>query len=337
MQDILPQGAGLGLFSGCCGIPAHWAGRQSLFTETLQRIHLEWQQLGGPTLVVACASCLKVFTEHLPDIPVISLWEVLHTHYRSHPPAQLPAVSVPLAVHDPCAARHNSMWQEAVRGLAALCGVHMAEAARTRTETACCGYGGLVWCAQPELAGAAARHIAEGLPHAALTSCIMCREQLTASGHEAMHVLDILPCSRDQSLFPQQGTPPVLGLSARRAGRAALRRALLERTGKHVPVPADSPVVVPPALQAALEHKHILLEDVQETVQAVEQGQKYFLEQESGHYVGAWCPRNVTFWVRYSKEKNGTLLVHDAWCHRMRVPGVAGKTAVHIPQFKTNS
>ena len=56
---------------------------------------------------------------------------------------------------------------------------------------------------------------------------------------------------------------------------------------------------------------------------AVEAEKAYFVDAESGHRLGAWRPRNVTFWVEYT-EDGGRWLLHDAWCHRMRVPGSGG-------------
>ncbi|MDO5484595.1 MAG: hypothetical protein Q4F27_06760, partial [Desulfovibrionaceae bacterium] len=53
-----------------------------------------------------------------------------------------------MSVQDPCGARHNPEWREAVRALAARGGIQLTEAARSGEQSACCGYGGLVWNAQ---------------------------------------------------------------------------------------------------------------------------------------------------------------------------------------------
>ena len=80
---------------------------------------------------------------------------------------------------------------------------------------------------------------------------------------------------------------------------------------------------MPPDLLARLEEKHILLLDVEEAVAGVEACGQYFENQENGHRLGSWRPRQVTFWVEYGRE-NGELVLYDAWCHRMRVPGSGG-------------
>ena len=191
-----------------------------------------------------------------------------------------------------------------------------------RDRTACCGYGGLVWCAQPELAEAMAGHRAGGLPHAALSSCIMCRDRLAGSGKPGLHLLDLLPqlAPLAHGLEPEKGP----GLSERRARRAALRRRLARVwLGQELAEPAAGRLDLVPGLLEELERRHILLEDVDGAVAAVEAEKAYFVDAESGHRLGAWRPRNVTFWVEYTEE-DGRWLLHDAWCHRMRVPGSGG-------------
>ena len=207
-----------------------------------------------------------------------------------------------------------------MRSLARKAGMIPEEPPQGRDRTACCGYGGLVWCAQPELADAMAGHRAGGLPHAALSSCIMCRDRLTGSGKPGLHLLDLLPqlAPLAHGLEPEKGP----GLSERRARRAALRRRLA-RVWQELAEPAAGRLDLVPGLLEELERRHILLEDVDGAVAAVEAEKAYFVDAESGHRLGAWRPRNVTFWVEYTEE-DGRWLLHDAWCHRMRVPGSGG-------------
>ena len=64
---------------GCCGIPAHWAGQELLFTETMNRFKAEIKRLGNPTVITACSSCLSIFQEFAGEIEVVSFWEILDT------------------------------------------------------------------------------------------------------------------------------------------------------------------------------------------------------------------------------------------------------------------
>ncbi|MCL2790157.1 MAG: 4Fe-4S dicluster domain-containing protein [Desulfobulbus sp.] len=316
LHDALPSGEGVGLFLSCCGVPAHWAGSEEKFQSGLARIRAEWERAGRPTLIMACASCLKTFGEAAPGIPTVSLWAMLDGHLMDMPTK--PAEKT-YCIHDPCAARHDEAWQKAVRSLAAKCGVSLEEPRRTGMETACCGYGGLMWNAQPELAAVAARHKADALDKPALASCIMCRDRLVASGKECLHLLDILPFSKtDDGSKAALAAPP--GLSARRANRAALAGRVRVTYLGGTALSVTYRVTMAPELLVELERKHILREDVERSVLAIEAAGARFCERRSGHYVGSWRPRRVTFWVRYSANADGTYVLHDAWCHRMTVP-----------------
>lgn len=334
LRAVLPYRDGEGgvsLLLSCCGIPARWAGREALFKEHTAEIRKEWEVLGRPRIMAACSSCLSALRLALPEARPVSVWEVLNglplppEHVdglaKDRAEAALPKV---FSVHDPCTARWDGAWLEAVRGLARKCGARLEEPRLTGATTACCGYGGLVWCAQPELAQAMSEHRAAELPYPALASCIMCRDRLVADGKECWHLLDLLFPASDGGESAGRGTRRGPGLSARRANRAALRRRLLrDYLGENLPEPAPGALHVPPDLLARLEEKHILLLDVEEAVAGVEACGQYFENQENGHRLGSWRPRQVTFWVEYGRE-NGELVLYDAWCHRMRVPGSGG-------------
>lgn len=307
---------GVGLILSCCGIPAHWAGRQERFTDLLQDFRTRWEAAGAPRIITGCASCHKLFTEFLPETRPLSLWEALDAHPV---PKSRGGAAQTLSVHDPCTARHNEAWQKAVRSLAGKCGVTVHEPRHTGTQTACCGYGGLAWNAQPDVARDISMALAEELPHTALASCVMCRDRLVAQDKACLHLLDVLPLDAE-SVPPLEKAP---GLSARRAHRAALRRSLggdvASRTTAGIRLRMADTVL------EAMENRYILREDAEEAVAGVEATGNRFQETESGHFVGAWRPRHVTFWVRYSVEDDGFVL-HDAWCHRMVLPGAGDMT-----------
>ena len=67
--------------------------------------------LGNPPLILACSSCHEVFRRFLPEIPRLSLWEVLLE--KGLPPGK--GSGEILALHDPCTTREIPEWQGAVR------------------------------------------------------------------------------------------------------------------------------------------------------------------------------------------------------------------------------
>ncbi|QCC84859.1 hypothetical protein DDIC_02990 [Desulfovibrio desulfuricans] len=344
-------GAGVGIMLSCCGIPARWAGRTALFNEHTAKLRQAWQDMGKPRIMAACSSCLAALREGLPEAQCVSVWEVLDGLSFNWPDSQsrhlpssrdnAPAGPLPqvFSVQDPCTARHDKAWLAAVRSLAGKCGVTVEEPRLSGASTACCGYGGLVWCAQPQTARAMSDNRAAQLEHPGLASCIMCRDRLAASGKECWHLLDLLfPAAEVAS-----GLAPGPGLSARRANRAALRSRLLETYGPNAGLPAASvaaPVAAPvhagkglalvaPEALARLEERHILLSDVEGAVVGAEASGHWFENLENGHRLGSWRPRKVTFWVEYEKQGQGFVL-HDAWCHRMVVPGSGGQEAADV-------
>jgi hypothetical protein len=267
---------------------------------------------------------MKALRLALPEARIRSAWEMLNI--LPLPRRHGTDFSEPLSVHDPCTARHDAVWQNAVRELARKCGARLEEPRLSGEQTPCCGYGGLVSCAAPDLAAEMSADRAAALPHTALASCIMCRDRLAAQGKDCLHLLDLLFPRQDMSgkdAAREKGP----GLSARRAGRAALRRRLSrDRAGEETPALQPAGMRVPPDTLVRLEERHILLDDVTQAVAWTESSGQYFENLENGHRLGSFRPRHVTFWVEYSREGEG-LVLHDAWCHRMKVPGSGGAPA----------
>ena len=332
------EGQGVGIMLSCCGIPARWAGRSALFSEHMDNIRHAWQGLGKPRIVAACSSCLAALREGLPEAQTVSVWEVLDGLTLDLPTISADSKALPtvFSMQDPCTARHDKAWLAAVRSLAGKCGVTVQEPRLSGASTACCGYGGLVWCAQPQTAKAMSEHRAAQLEHPGLASCIMCRDRMAASGKECWHMLDLL---LPQPACDNSGAASGPGLSARRANRADLRLKLLKKYGSALGLnsaalsPPDHAgkgrVLVSPEALARLEQRHILLSDVEEAVVGAEASGHWFENLENGHRLGSWRPRKVTFWVEYQPQGEAFML-HDAWCHRMVVPGSGGQEAVDV-------
>ena len=117
------------------------------------------------------------------------------------------------------------------------------------------------------------------------------------------------------------------GLSARRAGRAALRTEVLRRyAGESVAETADDgiPVRIAPDVLEKMEERHILREDAVRVVRHAEASGDTFLNRDNGHFLASLRPVRVTFWVEYS--------VRTA-CVSSMTPTVTGwKCPAHRPQ-----
>jgi NADPH-dependent glutamate synthase beta subunit-like oxidoreductase len=301
---------GVGLMLGCCGAPAHWAARNDLFAETRAQFRAAWEQLGRPPVVTACSSCFRMLSDHQPDVPVDSLWWLLE---RVGLPAGVRATAQTLAIHDPCTTRHNSGIHVSVRRLAEQCGVTISELDGAEF-TSCCGFGGLASFANPEVADKIVdRRIGQNESDY-LTYCAMCRDNFARRGKHAVHILDLLYSDGNAAARADPG------FSARQENRGRLKRRLLRDVwGENVNEPVfDIELVVAAEVQADLEKKLILLDDIRQTIRHAESSGEKLVDQNSGHFVACHRPVRITYWVEYTIEAN-RCLVHRAYSHRMEL------------------
>ncbi len=323
LRGKLPGGVGIRL--GCCGVPGRWAGREDLFAASMTRFRADWERLGRPRVVAACATCLKTLVEAAPDIPAVSLWRVLAEETGlPEGAARADVEKRTLAVHDPCTSRHDPQSQAAVRDLLSRLGVTVLEPPLTGRLTECCGYGGLMWNADPDMAKTVAGRRAGVAPGDYVVSCAMCRDMLWRAGNRAVHLLDMIFPGKGAPAGPELSAPA--GLSARRRNRAALRRDILAavfgRKEEAMEERGGAAVDIAPEVLVLLEEHRILDVDVRAVVARAEATGEKFLDKATGRYLAAARRGNVTFWVLY-EPRDGAFTVHDAYCHRMDVPGAS--------------
>jgi Fe-S oxidoreductase len=310
---------GVGLMLACCGAPAHWAGRRAEMEAALAAWQKDWEALGRPPVIMACASCLDIFRQYLPQVERRSLWEVLVE--TDLPPGQAPVG--PLAVHDPCTTRHEPGIRRHLRALLAGRGVELKELKLGGELTECCGYGGLMSIANPPLAQKVIAWRASQSERDYLAYCAVCRDRLAATGKRALHALDIL--------FPDPAVPDPAarlgpGWSQRRENRARLKVGLLrDLWGEEAPAMAAHralKLILAPEVAELLEKRRILIEDVQQVIYQAEHGGKKLSHPDTGRFLACFKPYKAVFWVEYSPEEEDAFRVHNAYAHRMTVkPG----------------
>ena len=313
---------GVGLALRCCGIAAQWAAQFELFKEVMDTFHAEWEALGKPRLITACSSCQQAFALGAPDIPVVSLWRVL-AEETGLPETAGVMPTGPIAVHDPCTARHDVAALAAVRDLLARRQVAVEELPLSRNMTQCCGFGGLAANAHAELTAVTTARRATQSENDYVATCAMCRDRLAKAGKRTYHLLDLL--------FPGELDDPAArsdpGFSTRHEERAQLRRLMLSTVWKEA---ADAKVlpgpelVISPEVRERMEVRQILVEDVAAVVTAAEAGGQKFLDRSTGRFLAFIRPRRVTFWVDYAMV-DGKAVVHNAYSHRMMVYGTSNE------------
>jgi len=319
-RQALPQGCGLLL--RCCGAPARWAGQDATADAATASLCDDWEALGKPRLAVACPSCVVTLKAELPEAEVRSLWEILAD---AGLPAPESAPGRTLAVHDPCASRHDPGQRRALRGLLDRLGAAWTEPAHSGESTECCGFGGLLVHANPPLGAEVARRRGQASPEDFVTTCAMCRDLLARAGKRCLHLADLLAPGPD----PDPAARSAPGHSRRRENRARLKEDLMrdlwpDSAESLEPEPwAGVAVTFTPEAAARLEERRILVSDVQKVLHAVEQSGRFLKNSETGRRLAAHRPVAVTYWVDYAPDGAGGFTVHNVWSHRMQVREVA--------------
>jgi NADPH-dependent glutamate synthase beta subunit-like oxidoreductase len=316
LASVLPN---LGVMLRCCGAPADWSGEQDHFARTMEEFKTQWLSLGKPKLVLACTSCLRMFTTALPEVETISAWQVFEEH-KLFPASRQYAHQ--LAVHDPCTSRHADAWQDAVRsGLDAM-GIAHHELEMSRDLTECCGYGGVAWLAHPELVQDILKRRASEDDADYLTYCVMCRDLLAGQGKPTLHLLDLLYGDNLDQLAHRKGPD----YSQRHENRLRAKQKMIKIiAGRDQPMTEsyeNYTLLLTAELRATLEDRLILIEDVQKVIEHAETTGESFKNQQTGHNLAFFKPNLITYWVEYTHEAD-SWRIHNAYSHRMELEGGA--------------
>lgn len=313
---------GVGLLLGCCGAPAQWAGRESLAAEATAQLRASWETLGRPQLILACPSCQKTLMESAPEIPAVSLWEVLdEVGLPSGCGAAAVAVggSPVVAVADPCAARDTPAVRAAARHLIARAGFELVELPWSGARTECCGWGGLQVIVDRQLTQATvARRVAED-PHDYVAYCAMCRDLFAGSGKRAWHLVDLLFGG------PMAGDPALPGprLTERQQARARFRRDLLRNAWGEDGDPRaqddSTQLEISDEMRQKMDDELIGEDDLAAVIAASERSGRRLLDSATGHCLGHARRRLVTLWVEYSPLGQGRFAIHDTYTHRIEI------------------
>ena len=173
----------------CCGSPLARTGQRELALEVARKNIDALRAAGAREVVVACPGCLSALRDYHElfedfDIPVRHISEVLAEAVADGRLAlSLPEPAV-VTYHDPChLGRGCGIYDEPRRVLESIEGLKLVEMDRSRELSACCGAGGGVWTAFPELAGEIARKRATMADSTGaefiVTSCPWCEQNLS--------------------------------------------------------------------------------------------------------------------------------------------------------------
>jgi hypothetical protein len=335
LRERLPGGVGIML--RCCGAPAFWAGRDDLFRESIESVRMEWELMGRPLAITACSTCQNLFLGNIPEMATQTLWKTMEDIGLPNEGALLAhgRERRTVSVVDPCITRHDQETQESVRRIAQSLGFAIEELSLSREKPECCGYGGLMYNADPLLARDLIAHRTTKMDkpdttyyrttvndNDYLAYCAMCRDNLAAAGKRTAHLIE--------HLFPSiaGGDPAARGWiswSERRTNRVRVKESILqELAGKGGGIMEEIEKIalrMDPEVRRRIDERRILEDDIRRVIDHAELSGKRLQNSRTGHFLAYLQSENVTFWVEYSAG-DSMFTVYNAYCHRMKITGI---------------
>jgi len=181
----------LGNEEGCCGSTLLRTGLLGS-ARGLARKNIERFEKASPSVIVtSCAGCYKTIRQDYPKVGKVNA-RVVHVAQFVNELLEGGKLKLDKRVegvvtfHDPChLGRHNKLYDEPRKILEAIPGLKVVEMERTREEARCCGAGGGVKTAFPELAQKISSLRVEDAERTGAdfltTSCPFCYQSLKAS------------------------------------------------------------------------------------------------------------------------------------------------------------
>ena len=298
------------LINVCCGAPALWSGDEALYKKTLARLFDSWKSLGSPVLVAACPTCMKLLKRYLPEVKMASIYELMadwSEHLSHHWNDGV------YNLYDPCSARYLPGLKTKIRAILKRASVSFIELSGNREVSPCCGFGGNIAVANPELAHCMAASIAGVNELEYITYCANCRDILTQQGHVAHHILELLlPDSPMMRLYPT--------ISERRENRISLKKRLLSTFWGEDWQRKDMPLLlqIDDSLRLRMSEQWVLEQDVAEVILRAEADNTIIYDNESDCQIAHLEISAYTYWVKYRPVDEGYLLI-DVYKHRMKI------------------
>ncbi len=312
---------GVGIMLHCCGAPSFWAGRMDLFQDAIDEIRSSWKKMGKPRVITACSTCLNIFQENLPEVEAVSLWDVMLEAGLPTPSQEASKGSV-VSIVDPCVTRHDPVGQKNVRRILKSLNMEIEELPLSGETPECCGYGGLMYNANPDLARDVVSRRTSVSDNDYLAYCAMCRDNFAFAGKRISHLIE--------HLFPNvEGADPAargwISWSERRANRVRVKDAILRDLGegekREMQEHEKLRLILSPEVRKRIDERRILEEDIRKVIFQAESSGKKLRSKENGNFLAYLQPANVTFWVEYVPDGNG-FSVLNAYCHRMKIVGI---------------
>ncbi|MGL4344718.1 MAG: FAD-dependent oxidoreductase [Cellulosilyticaceae bacterium] len=204
LQEKMPD---TGVILKCCGKPTKAVGQQGKFKERYAELQREIDRLGAEEIIVACQSCYLTMSEYSPNQKVRSLWEILpEIGLPKEAYGKAKSSDITFAIHDACSTRDISAIHDGVRWIMSELGYQTEEPPHARENAMCCGFGGMVVPANPEVAQKIMNNrTSEIKSDYVVTYCAACRESMFKGGKKSEHLLQLIFGETKTSATPFNG------------------------------------------------------------------------------------------------------------------------------------
>lgn len=191
LKQAIPE---LGAVQKCCGKPTSAVGQVDLFKERFGMLEDDFNTVGAEEVITACQNCKLMVDKYANKQSATSLWALL-------PKIGLPKEvigkaknsDVVFAIHDSCSTRYERELQEGIRWIMKELGYKVIEDEYSMDNTRCCGFGGMVVPANPDVASRVAkRRVEEMASDHIVVYCAACRGAMMGAGGKAWHILDLI-------------------------------------------------------------------------------------------------------------------------------------------------
>ncbi len=223
LKSVYPD---MSVIQKCCGKPTKALGQEDAFKGRFHGLQEDLEYCNADEVIVGCQSCYKVMASD-PKLKVDSLWSLLPTiGLPKEMVGKAKDSDIVFTVHDSCSIRTHPEIHEGIRWIMNELGYKTVEPERTKENTRCCGFGGMIVPANPDLAKRVMQRRVTDFPtEEVVTYCAACRQSMLMGGAKAWHILDLL---FGDVVYPN-ATPPIDTLSkpvAAWANRYKTKRAI---------------------------------------------------------------------------------------------------------------
>lgn len=214
----------------CCGKPTKSIGQHDLFEKRFHELEKDFHDVNVDVVVSACQNCYLLVKGN-SRFETKSLWELM-------PKLGMPegtrgkgkGSDIVFSIHDSCPTRDEPAIHDGIRWILKELGYKFKDSEHSRENTRCCGFGGMIVPANPDLAKRVMQRRLETLETPDVVAyCAACRSSLLQVEGRSWHILDLLwgpPVQKGDTPPPDVLANPVKSWINRYKSKAGIKKVV---------------------------------------------------------------------------------------------------------------